>query len=137
MNSVNIQTPLPTGLSQQQMRAQMNNQYARALAAGDPRYQMKKLDRPGMSRGAAQRNQAGINASNEMSEGIAEAYSRDLQNRQYNANVALQSQAARESQAQALGALQQQNNYANQMAALQRQQMGFNLVSSLLGGLLK
>jgi hypothetical protein len=137
VNSVQLESQLPTGLSAQQMRAQMNNQYAQALAAGDPRYQMKQLDRPGLSRGRAQMNQAGINAAQQVSEGIAQAYSQDLQNRQYNANLSLGAQSARESQAQALGGLQQQNNYANQMAALQRQQMGMNLVSSLLGGLLK
>jgi len=137
MNNVQIQTPLPTAYSQQQLRAAMNNNYANALASGDPRFTAKQYDRPGMSRGAGQWNQAGIDAAKNMSQGIADAYSQDLQNRQYNANTALQGQSAQESQAQALGGLQQQQAYANQMAQLQRQQMAMNFATSLLGGLLK
>lgn len=137
MNTVQLRDVPPGGLSAQQMQATANNQYAQAMAAGDPRYQLKRLDRAGLSRGTGQMNQAGINAAQDMSEGIAKAYSGDLQNNQYNAGVAIQGQSGLESQAQALSALQQQNNYANQMAALQRQQAGMNLFSSLLGGLLK
>jgi hypothetical protein len=118
------------------MQAAMNNQYAAALASGDPREAAKKYDRAGISRGAAQWNQAGIDSARSMSGGIAEAYKSDLANQQYNANLNLQNQANQEGYAQALGGLQQQNNYANQMAALQRQQTGLNFVSSLLGGLL-
>jgi hypothetical protein len=137
MNQVQTQTPRPTALSAQQMQAAMNNNYANALASGDPRYTAKQYDRPGMSRGAGQWNQAGIDAAKNISEGVANAYSQDLQNSQYNANVRLQGQQAQESQAQALGALNQQNSYANQMAQLQRQQTAMNFASSLLGGLLK
>lgn len=137
MNNVQIQTPLPAALSSQQMQAAMNNNYANALASGDPRFTAKPYDRPGMSRGAGQWNQAGIDAAKNMSQGIADAYSQDLQNRQYNASAALQSNAAQESQAQALGGLQQQQAYANQMAQLQRQQTAMNFATSLLGGLLR
>ena len=137
MNQVQQYSPVPVGYPQQQMQAALNNQYAQALASGDPRYQMKRLDRAGISRGMGQMNQAGINAAQDMANGIAQTYSSDLQNNQYNANVALQGQQQRESNALALGALQQQNNYANQMAQLQRQQTAMNFASSLLGGLLK
>lgn len=137
MNSVQIESRLPTGLTQEQLQKDLNSRYSRALAMGDPRFNMKQLDRGGLSRGAAQRNQAGIDAAQNVANGVAEAYSNDLQNRMYNSNILLQGQSALENQAQALGGLQQQNNYANQMAALQRQQMGMNLFSSLLGGLLR
>ena len=132
MNQVNINTQLPPGIPRQQMQAQFNNQMAAAAAAGDPRFAAKQYDRPGMSRGAGLWNQAGIDAAKSLADGIAGAYSTQLQGEQYNANSALQNRAAQEQQAQALGALNQQNAYANQMAALQRQ----NQMLGLLGGLL-
>lgn len=137
MNSVQINSKLPTGLTQDQLQKDLNSRYSRALSMGDPRFNMKQLDRGGLSRGAAQRNQAGIDAAQNVANGVAEAYGNDLTNRMYNSNLLLQGQAAQEGQAQALGGLQQQNNYANQMSRLQRQQMGMNLFSSLLGGLLR
>jgi hypothetical protein len=135
MNQVAINTVLPTGLPQQQMQAQFNNQMAQALAAGDPRSAIKqgKYDRPGMSRGAGVWNQAGIDAARNMADGIAQAYSGNLQNQNYNALSGLQANQSQEAQAQSLGALQQQNNYANQLAALQSQ----GQMLSLLGGLLR
>jgi hypothetical protein len=137
MNNVQLNTTLPTAFSSQQTKAALNNSYANALAMGDPRMSVKPYDKGGMSRGGAQWNQAGIDSAQKMSQGIAEAYSRDVQNNQYNANTALAGQQAQESQAQALGALQQQQGYANQMAQLQRQNMAMNFATSLLGGLLK
>lgn len=136
MNSIIDNNQLPAGLTAQQMRAQMNNTYAKALALGDPRMNVKQYDRAGVSRGRGAWNQAGIDAASKMADGIAEAYSQDLQNRQYNADIGLRGSLAQEQNAQALGGLNQQNSYANQMAQLQRQQMGMNLASSLLGGLL-
>jgi|688.fasta_scaffold01588_34 hypothetical protein len=133
MNSVQMFQPLPTGIPEPTSRAQFNNAMAFALASGDPRMAAKQYDRKGFSRGAGQMNQAGIDAANSMAEGIAQAYSGNLQNQQYNALSGLQAQQAEETQAQSLGALQQQNNYANQMAALQQQ----NQILSLLGGLLR
>jgi hypothetical protein len=132
LNNVQINQQLPAALSQQQMRAAMNNQYANAMAMGDPRYSVKS----GMSLGTGQWNQAGIDSARKMAEGVSDAYRQDLANQQYNANVGLQGQANQEGFTQALGGLQQQNNYANQMAALQRQQTAMNFATSLLGGLL-
>ena len=137
MNKVQVTAPLPASLSAQQMQAALNNQYATALAAGDPRQNVKQYARPGISLGKGHWNQAGVDSARAMASGIAEAYKSDVGNQQYNSNLNLQSQANQEGYAQALGGLQQQNNYANQMAALQRQQTGLNFVSSLLGGLLK
>jgi hypothetical protein len=71
-----------------------------------------------------------------MSERMAQAYEQDLRNRQADSQFSLQSQVSQEQNAQALGALNQQNAYAQQLASLQRQQAGMNLFSSLLGGLL-
>lgn len=136
MNDVTLYTQPPAGLPQRQMGAAFNNEIARAYAMGDPRANLKELDRAGLSRGRAQMNQAGINAADKMADAIAQAYSNNLQNSAYNANVGLQGQQAQESFSQALGGLQAQQDYANQMSALQRQQMGLGMVGSILGGLL-
>lgn len=136
MNSVYTNQPLPKGLSDRQKSAQFNTQMANAMAAGDPRFTIKQYDRGGISRGGTQLNQAGIDAAKNLSEGVSQAYATSLGNAQYDSGVQLQGEQARESNAQALGALQQQNAYANQLAALQRQQMGMNFMTSLLGGLL-
>jgi len=132
MNNVTSYQQQPKGFTPKQMTAAFNNDQAKALAMGDPRYQMKELDRGGMSRGGAQMNQAGINASQAVADGIAAAYSNQLQNQQYNANLGLQNQANSEQYGQALGALQAQTNYANQMAALQRQGALFGLIGNLI-----
>lgn len=135
MNNVyGNQTP-PAGISQKTRTAALNNQLASAMASGDPRMSLKKYDRPGMSRGAAQMNQAGIDAAQTMSQGISDAYSQDLQTAAYNANTRLQGQQSQEQFGQALAALQQQNAYANQMAALQRQGSMFGLLGGLFDGL--
>jgi hypothetical protein len=134
MNKVKTNTPLPSGLPAQTMQAQMNNQLAKAYASGDPRFAVKQYDRGGISRGRTQWNQAGIDAANNVAEGVAKAYSQNLQNQNYNALSGLQANQAQESQAQSLGALQQQNAYANQMAALQSRS---SVINTLLGGLLR
>lgn len=136
MNFVKTTQPLPQGLSDRQKSAQFNNQIATALSMGDPRFAVKQYDRAGMSRGGTQWNQAGIDAAQNLSEGVGKAYDSALGNSQYDSGVQLQGQQAQEQYSQALGGLQQQRAYANQLAALQRQQMGMNFMTSLLGGLL-
>lgn len=129
MNRVSIDSQrLPMGLTPRQQSGAFNNAMANALASGDPRYQMKQYDRAGFSRGAAQANQAGIKGAQDMAEGISNAYQNAINDTQYNANTGLQNQVASEQFGQALGGLQEQQNYANQMNMLQRM--------SLLQGLL-
>lgn len=97
---------------------------------------MKRYDRPGLSRGGMQRNQAGIDAAQKMAEGVADAYSQDLQTQAYNSQIALQGQQGQEQFGQALAGLQQQNRYANQMAAMQRQGAMLGLLGGLFNGLM-
>lgn len=127
MNQVTAPRPnplLPTaGVSE--------NDLAMAYAMGDPRMNAKELDRAGMSRGAGQMNQAGINAAQKMASGIADAYGNQLQSQAANANAQLQMDQNRGQYGQALGGLQQQNAYANQMAALQRQGALMGLMPSM------
>ena len=132
MSTVKSNQPYPQGFTPKQMGAQFNNDYANAMASGDPRYQMKQLDRPGMSRGAGQMNQAGIKASQDVADGIAQAYGNQLQSQQYNANLGLQNQAQAEQFGQALQGLQSQASYANQMAAMQRQNALYGLIGNLI-----
>jgi hypothetical protein len=112
--------------------ASFSNDMAQALAAGDPRYQMKQYDRAGFSRGAAQRNQAGIDAAQDMATGVARAYQNAMQSANTDAMNALQWNAGQEQYAQTLGALQQQNAYSNQAALLQRQQAVMGLLKGLM-----
>lgn len=130
MNQVSIDSSrLPRGFTPQQQVGNFNTQMALALAAGDPRYQMKRLDRAGLSRGGAQANQAGIKGAQDLADGIAAAYQGQIDDAQYNALADLNSQVSQEQFGQALGGLQQQQAYANQMALLQRQ----NALIGLLG----
>jgi len=110
------------------------SQYANALASGDPRYQMKKqqLDRPGISRGRAHMNMAGIGAAQDVAAGIADAYNQQTQRAATDQSNALDNAFANEQFSQSLGALQQQNAYANQLAALQRQNTAMGALSGLL-----
>ena len=139
MNNVTSNAQYPTGYTPQQMQASFNNAQAQALALGDPRGSLKRnnLIRPGMSIGRGQMNQAGIQGANDMAAGIADAYSQHLSQNAYNAGTQMQGQQANEQFAQALGGLQQQNAYAQQSEALQRQGMMMNLFGNILGGLLR
>lgn len=128
INKVNLPRPLPQ-LPNAQVSA---NEEAMAYAMGDPRMAAKQYDRGGLSRGKAQWNQSGIDSAQKMASSIAEAYSAQLQTQSANANANMQASQNREQFGQALGGLQQQNAYANQMANLQRQGAMLNLLSGLL-----
>lgn len=131
MNDIRLGQYPAFGIPDRAVKAQFNNDYANAVASGDPRFNVKQYDRAGVSRGKGTWNQAGIDAAQNVANGIASAYSNQFSNNQFNADNALRSQLAQEQQAQALGGLNQQNAYANQLAALQRQ----NQMLGLLGGL--
>ena len=135
-NTVNTTALLPAALAERNIQANFNNMHARAMAEGDPRQAVKQYDRAGLSRGAGLWNQAGIDAANKMAPGVASAYADRLAQDSANETMQMQGQAQREQQAQALGALQENDAYAQQLAALQRQQSSNNLVTSVLGGLL-
>lgn len=135
-NNVTVNQPTPAGFKPQTTQAVFNNNYANAMASGDPRYAVKQYDRGGISRGGAQWGQAGIDASQKLAEGIANAYSQRASDATANATTQLQGEQQQQAYAQQLGALQQQQSNNNAMLALQRQQTQMNFVNSLLGGLL-
>ena|GEM_PF-1726447 len=137
MNNVAVNQPPVPGITDQSRRSVFNNNYAQALAAGDPRANVKQYDRGGISRGAGQWQQAGIDAAQKMASGLADAYSQDTQAAAYNSQNQLAQQQAQQQYALQLGALQQQDAYAQAMANLQRRQQSLSMVGNLLGGLLR
>jgi len=137
LNNVAVNQPPVPGITDQSRRSVFNNNYAQALAAGDPRANVKQYDRGGISRGAGQWQQAGIDAAQKMASGLADAYSQDTQAAAYNSQNQLAQQQAQQQYALQLGALQQQDAYAQAMANLQRRQQSLSMVGNLLGGLLR
>lgn len=128
-NQVQLQRPLPTAPPSELSQ----NRLARAYASADPRHNVKARDRAGVSRGRGAWNDAGIRASEGMSSGLAAAYNAQLGERTQDANANLQLQQGQEQYGQALGALNQQSNYAEQMAALQRQGALYGLIGQVMG----
>lgn len=129
MNRVQINQPVPKVTGQQSV---FNNELAKAHASGDPRFNAKQYDRPGFSRAGAQWNQAGIDAAENMANGIAAAYGNLLQNNVNAADTALRGAANREQFGQALSGLTQQAAYQQAMSNLTRQQQGIGLLGMLL-----
>ena len=115
----------------------MANNLASAYSAGDPREMLKTYDRPGLSRGNAQMNQAGIDSARVVSDGVRDAYLQDDALRNAAAAGVLRQNTQQEQYAQQLSAMQQQDVYARQLAALNARQQRMNFVSGLLGGLLR
>jgi hypothetical protein len=123
-------------IPQDKIRASFNNDYSSAVQAGDPRFQMKTLDRGGLSRGAGQQSQAGVQGAQKMAEGIARAYGARQDSQDYNTAASMQNQQADSTQQLALQGLLQQQQYEQQMAAQQRRNSALNFATSILGGLL-
>ena len=130
----NVNVPQVPGMPESLTRAAFNQQLAQAHASADPRYNLKPMDRAGFSRGGAQNAMAGIASAQNLAEGVAKAYSGQLQDAQANANVALGNQQAAEGLGLSMGGIAQQQSYANALAALQRQQQQQGLLAGLLGG---
>lgn len=127
-NRVNLQQPLPTPPSMAPSASGM----ARAYASADPRFNMKQYDRAGISRGRGQTAKAGIDAAQGFSQGIADVYDNQLKQQAANADAMLQLQQGQEQYSQALGGLQSQATYADQMAALQRQGILYGLLGDVM-----
>lgn len=88
----------------------MNNQLASAYASGDPLYNLKQYDRPGVSRGKGTMAQAGIDASRSLAQGIADAYTAGNQYAISQADRNLEQEVQDEQFGQQAAALQQQRN---------------------------
>lgn len=136
MNNVAMQPYPRVGIGPAASRAQRNAGIAGAQSAGDLRYQQKKLDRRGLSRGRAQAAQAGITGASEMADALAGAYNQQMQNSIYNAQAKLDADAMREQYGQQLWNMQSNAAYGNAMSALDRQQAMMNFGSGILRGLM-
>jgi hypothetical protein len=134
--NINVSVPQVPGYTPRQSQAAFNQTMAEAHAAADPRYNLKPLDRAGFSRGASQQHLAGISAAQNLAEGIAKAYSGQARDAAVNSGTALGNAQASEGLGLSTGAIAQQQQYANALAALQRQQNAMNMTQGILGGLL-
>ena len=136
INNIQISRPFATPDAGSRQKLFANN-LASAYAAGAPQEMLKNYDRPGLSRGKAQMNQAGIDSARTVADGVRDAYLQDDALRNAAAYGVMQQNAQKEQYAQQLSALQQQDAYSRQMAALNRRQQSMNIVQGLLGGLLR
>lgn len=130
------QVPQAYGMTPQQTRGAFNTAMAQAQADADLRYNMKPLDRAGMSRGGAQQLNAGISSAGNLAEGIRKAYSVPAADAAMNAGIGLANAAAQEGTGLGVSQLDQQNRYANALDALQRQQAATRYRGQVLGGLM-
>lgn len=113
-----------------------NTAMANAQASADPRFHMKAMDRNGVSRGQGTLATAGIQAAQSLADGIAQAYQIPAQDAATNANTTLQYQTNQENFGQGTSNIAMQNDYANALAALQRNQNVLQYQGNALGGLL-
>lgn len=109
MNVVNVaQRPLPT-YGYQSGPGVFNTQIAQAQASADPRFNIKATDRAGFSRGGAASQAAQSKGAAALAEGVAEAYGQRVSSAAKTADMAMQAEARQEQLAQALAAMQFQN----------------------------
>jgi hypothetical protein len=113
-----------------------NTALANAQASADPRFNMKAMDRSGVSRGKGTAATAGIQAAQNLADGVAQAYQIPAQDSATNANNALQYQTNQENFGLGVSNIAMQNDYANALAALQRNQNVLQYQGNALGGLL-
>jgi hypothetical protein len=117
-------------------RGVFNSGMANAQAESDLRYNMKPLDRAGVSRGAGRQYMAGISSARNLADGVAQAYGQQAASAATRAARELADRAADESLGLGAAGITQQDSYARALNALQRQQMVYNYANSALGGLL-
>lgn len=132
MNSyVGYEAPRPTPNTQ----GAFNNALASAQASADQRYNLKRFDRPGMSRGKGQAAAAGAEAAATLAQGVAEAYRIPMQDAAADAKNKLAYQQAVEQGGLNASSIAMQHNYNNALAALQRQQEAVDFKGRALDGL--
>jgi hypothetical protein len=112
-----------------------NTAVAKAQASADPRFNMKAMDRNGVSRSAGTAATAGIQAAENLAAGIAAAYGQRDADAVADANNTLQFQANQENFGLGVAGIAAQNDYANALAALQRTQNTLQYQGNALGGL--
>ena len=134
MYDVNVNATPPKMTPKTQ--AAFDNAMAKAQASADPRFNMKQMDRSGISRGQGTRAQAGIQAAQSLADGVSQAYQIPAQDAVTDAGNNLQYQQSTENFGLGAGSIGMQNDYANALAALQRQQNSMNFQGNVLSGLM-
>lgn len=129
--STTFQPPQTSGLT----GAAFNNALAQAQASADPRFNQKEFDRPGVSRGQGTQSNAGIKAAQSLADGVAAAYQIPMQSAVSEAGDSLAYQQLREQLGLGVSGLGMQSDYANALAALERQQQARQSPGGVLGGL--
>jgi len=126
MNQVTLHKPPVPEYGYQYGPGVFNTQIAKAQAAGDTRFQQKQLDRAGMSRGAAQKQEAESRGGAALADGVAQAYMQKDADRADIHGKALVAQTAQEQLAQQLSDMQ----YDLNMDQFSRK---MNILQGLLG----
>ena len=126
----------PQGYQPAQTRAAYNNARSQAVAAADPRAQMKTLDKAGLSRGKGQQAQAAAGAAAAYAQGMNAAEAIPLQDASANANLGLSFASAQDQQALALSRALEAQRHTEAMNRLQRQSNSTGYLGGLLSGLL-
>lgn len=112
--------------------ASANNSLARGQQASDERYQVKQLDRAGVSRGRGQQTAAQIQSAKEMASAANEAAETRAADQNTNAKMRADYEKARESEALSIAGAQFGMNFAGMQARLAQQRAALDLMFSLM-----
>ncbi len=110
----------------------VNNTLAAGMQAGDKRYQVKQMDRAGVSRGKGQQAAASVQSAKEMAAAANQAAETRAQDQKTNSQMRADYEKARESEALAIAGAQFGINYGQMQAQLAMQQSAMNLMQSLM-----
>jgi hypothetical protein len=132
----NARISLPQTPPMPQTQGAFNNALAVAQANADPRFAIKQMDRPGVSRGAGQKSLAAAQSDQSLAAGVADAYRIPMNDAASNAASTLAYQNLSENSGLQASSIDTQNDYSNALAALQRQRQVLDYQQNALGGLL-
>ena len=122
----------PKYIDTETTEASVNNTLARGQQAADERYQVKQMDRAGVSRGKGQRTAAQIQSAKEMASAANEAAETRANDQLTNAQMRADYEKARESEGLAIAGAQFGMNFAGMQARLAQQRAALELMFSLM-----
>lgn len=122
----------PQYLDIEDTEASVNNTLARGQQAADQRYQIKQLDRAGMSRGKGQQSAAQIQSAKEMASAANQAAETRAQDQKTNEKMRADYEKAREQEALAIAGAQFGMNFAGMQARLAQQRAAAELMFSMM-----
>lgn len=122
----------PKYISDDATESSVNNVMARGYQNADQRYQMKQMDRAGLSRGKGTQYIAGQQGVQEMGKAAAEAAGVRSQDQMQNAQMKSDYERAREMEAQSLAMSQNMFEQADWNRQFAQQQAAMQLMMSLM-----